>query len=297
MLKVITSAFLLASFVYCQSVPPGLLGVWQADLHASKFAGAPVSKYLEIIEEADFTISPQTHQTAHGIKELTESWSEEGGRELLTFSINQPLVVPFEGVMARMHASVHGNIMTVRAEVPGGPIAEHRRYQLSPDRNTLTIQSDQFGFGPVEHNRIVLRRKGIAAVEELRQPEKTATQVFKNVQTEALRKLPASELMNRMHYYSWALNRRCNFCHVMPFDADKKEQKRTAREMINMVTATNQTTLKQMPIDCFTCHQFRSRPLLRPLFTDEAAKQQSIESRDPTILVNGSEPPSSASSK
>jgi hypothetical protein len=37
----------------------------------------------------------------------------------------------------------------------------------------------------------------------------------------------------------------------MPFDADKNEQKRAAREMINMVMAMNQTRLKQTPIDCF----------------------------------------------
>jgi hypothetical protein len=286
---------LVTPFLFSQSVPPSLWGAWKADLHASKFAGPPVSKYIEIIEGGDFIIDPQTHQTVHGIKELTGSWSEEGGRELLTFSVNQPVVVPYQGVMARMTASVKGNQLEVRAEVPGGPIAEHRRYQLSSDENTLTIQSDQFGFGPVEHSTMVLRRQSVTAVEELRQPEETAGKAFKNVQTEALRKLPASELINRMHYFSWSLNKRCNFCHVMPFEADKKEQKRAAREMINMVMAMNQTTLKNTPIDCFTCHQFRNRPLLRPLFADEWTKQHSVESHDPTTLVNGSEPKSSVS--
>lgn len=295
MLKLLASAFLLTPLLFSQTVPSGLWGAWKADLHASKFAGSPVSKYLEIIEEGDFIIDSQTHQTAHGLKELTGSWSEEGGRELLTFSVDTPVVVPYQGVMARMTASVKGNQMEVRAEVPGGPIAEHRRYELSSDGSTLTIQSDQYGFGPVEHSTMVLRRQNITAVEELRQPEETAEKAFKNVQTEALRKLPASELMNRMHYFSWSLNKRCNFCHVMPFEADKKEQKATARQMINMVTAMNQTTLKKTPIDCFTCHQFRNRPLLRPLFADELTKQHSVESHDPTTLVNGAEHKSSAS--
>lgn len=82
---------------------------------------------------------------------------------------------------------------------------------------------------------------------------------------------------------------------VMPFEADKKEQKGTARQMINMVTAMNQTTLKKTPIDCFTCHQFRNRPLLRPHFADEWTRQHSVESHDPTTLVNGTEPKSPAS--
>jgi hypothetical protein len=83
----------------------------------------------------------------------------------------------------------------------------------------------------------------------------------------------------------------------MPFDADKKQQKRTARDMINLVTAMNHTTLKQTPIDCFTCHQFRNRPLMRPLFADEAAKQHSVELHDSTTLVNGPVPELSISAK
>jgi hypothetical protein len=191
MLKVLASAFLLTPYLFSQSVPPNIWGAWKADLHASKFAGPPVSKYLEIIEEGDFIVDPQSRQTVHGIKELSGSWSDEGGRELLTFTVARPVVVPYQGVMARMTASVKGNKMDVRADVPGGPIGEHRQYELSPDGNTLTIQSDQFGFGPVQHTTLVLRRQGMTAVEELRQPEDTAAKTFKNVQTEALRKLPA----------------------------------------------------------------------------------------------------------
>jgi hypothetical protein len=100
---------------------------------------------------------------------------------------------------------------------------------LSRDGRTLTIQSDQFGFGPVQHSTIVLQRQDRAAAEELRKPEETADKVFKNIQTEEFKKLPASEVINRMHYFSWSLNKRCNFCHVMPFEADKKDQ-RTARQ-------------------------------------------------------------------
>jgi hypothetical protein len=95
MLKLLASAFLLPAFLFSQSVPPNLWGAWKADLHASKFAGPPVSNYLEIVGEGDFTADPQTHQTAHGIKELTGSRTEEGGRELLTFSVNQPVVAPY----------------------------------------------------------------------------------------------------------------------------------------------------------------------------------------------------------
>lgn len=243
---------------------------------------------MEIIEEGDFVIDPQTHQTAHGIKELTGSWSEEGGRELLAFKLNTPLIVPYQGVMARITAIVKGNQLEVEAEVPGGPIREHRHYQLSPDGKTLTIQSDQYGFGPVEHNSIVLLRQHEEAVEELRKPEETAEKAFKNVQTEALKKLPASELLNRMHYISWSLNRRCDFCHVLPFDSDRKEQKRTARQMIAMTASLNQSMFKNRQIDCFTCHQFQPHPLSRPFFTDESEKQQAAELSDPTTLVRPS---------
>ncbi len=50
-----------------------------------------------------------------------------------------------------------------------------------------------------------------------------------------MRTLPASQFLEQMHYFAWALNKNCEFCHVKgEFDSDDKEEKRTAREMIKM---------------------------------------------------------------
>src|ERR1043166_6939844 len=93
--------------------------------------------------------------------------------------------------------------------------------------------------------------------------EKTVEQVEKNIKV--LTGMPASQLVPVMNFFSASLGRRCNFCHVnnngqWDYASDAKPEKNTAREMIKLVLATNNTLqgLKLDPIACFTCHRGRN---------------------------------------
>jgi hypothetical protein len=92
-----------------------------------------------------------------------------------------------------------------------------------------------------------------------------ASQVFKNIQIEWLKDVPAERflvIMNRG--YSRALGVSCTHCHVeQDFASDEKRPKRAAREMAVMHRMVNgqlrqMQNLKDSPddrsINCFTCH-------------------------------------------
>jgi hypothetical protein len=90
-------------------------------------------------------------------------------------------------------------------------------------------------------------------------PEKTAEQVYKNIQV--FQGLPASELRSTMQFFADSLGVQCTFCHAFPFDADVKPQKATARRMVKMVFAINKDTFNGRPqVTCYTCHRGSSRP-------------------------------------
>ena len=61
-----------------------------------------------------------------------------------------------------------------------------------------------------------------------------------------------------------SLGVRCNFCHVnnngtWDYASDEKGEKKSAREMITMVTGINKTSFRGNPeVSCFTCHRGKS---------------------------------------
>ena len=84
-------------------------------------------------------------------------------------------------------------------------------------------------------------------------------------------------LTQRMREFSFALNVRCQYCHVggdgvsfdgVNFSADDKPAKRTARFMLQMLDTLNQTTLAAAPqrrnppvrMDCVHCHRGSAVP-------------------------------------
>jgi hypothetical protein len=93
-----------------------------------------------------------------------------------------------------------------------------------------------------------------------------ASQVFKNVQIEWLKDVPAETFLVIMNVgYSRALGVRCTHCHVeQDFASDEKRPKRAAREMAVMHRMIN-GQLRQMQnlepppdkrsINCFSCHR------------------------------------------
>ncbi|HKE57286.1 MAG TPA: c-type cytochrome [Pyrinomonadaceae bacterium] len=92
--------------------------------------------------------------------------------------------------------------------------------------------------------------------------EKPVEEVHKNIQV--LKGLPESQLIPVMNYINSSLGVRCNFCHVnkdgtWDYASDEKGAKKSAREMITMVTGINKNSFKGNPeVSCYTCHRGNS---------------------------------------
>ncbi|HEX8137873.1 MAG TPA: c-type cytochrome [Pyrinomonadaceae bacterium] len=103
----------------------------------------------------------------------------------------------------------------------------------------------------------------VTAQDKPAQPEKTAEQVYKNIQV--LKGMPASQLDANMAFITGSLGVRCNHCHVNPFDKDEKPAKQTARRMMQMVFELNKGNFGgQSAVSCFTCHRGQPRPVSVP---------------------------------
>jgi photosynthetic reaction center cytochrome c subunit len=98
-----------------------------------------------------------------------------------------------------------------------------------------------------------------AAQDKPAQPEKTAAEVYKNIQV--LKGMPASQLDATMAFITGSLGVKCNHCHVNPFEKDEKPAKQTARKMMQMVFDLNKGDFNgQGAVSCFTCHRGQPRP-------------------------------------
>lgn len=99
--------------------------------------------------------------------------------------------------------------------------------------------------------------------------EKPAEKVYKNIK--ALKGMPAGELDGAMRFMAASLGVGCDFCHVTsekghwPMEKDDKEEKGTAREMIQMTKAINHAHFQDhAQVTCATCHHGRNEPLRQP---------------------------------
>ena len=242
---------------------PNLSGVWKADLTKSKFAGPPPTGYLAIIEQKG--------------PEFTETSAQTGPRgeqrAKLAINTSKPDVVYYQGLPTRFATTSEENTFNIAGEVPGRPMTLKRKYQLSSDGQTLTLDTLTSANGKDQQTTIVLLKQPDAAGDPLRKPEETAEVHYKNVKTD-LKTLPASEFINNMRYFTYALGKDCEFCHVQrKFDSDDKKEKVTARKMIAMNIAINQQNFDgKMEVRCFTCHEMHNKPLSRPQFPGEAEK-------------------------
>ena len=97
-------------------------------------------------------------------------------------------------------------------------------------------------------------------------------QVFKNIQVDFLKKVPAGRLLLIMDQgYSQALGVTCEHCHVKEdFSKDDKRPKRCARDMQQMHGDINQQLVKMQNlapnpnghfINCSTCHRGQIDPM------------------------------------
>jgi hypothetical protein len=265
------------------SQTPDLSGVWRADLQKSKRMGPPILTYLVIIEQKNAVFNNRTKEEALQITETTGTWGQRGEqRAVLAFFVNgKPKVGTYQGVPTELTGSIDGGKVMVKAEVAGRPSTFTRTYVLSADGKTLTMDEDGSNEGRAMHSTIVLEKQDDAAGEPLRKAEEIASVHFKNVKTDSLKSLPASQFLNSMRYFAWSLGKDCEFCHVeRKFDSDDKKEKGTARKMIDMVAAINEHNFEGKPeVRCFTCHEGNGHPLSHQLFADEieAAKARAAK--------------------
>lgn len=249
---------------------PDMTGVWKADLAASQFPGGRgPSQYLDIIS-----------QSGGKVTEQTGSWFPFGtSRSELIYNTNgDGIVERYDGVPSRETGEMKDGKLTVTVETDGRPETTTRTYDLSPDGQKLTVSVESTRDGHTMQSKLVLAKQPDSAGDPLRQPPPAASATYKNLKT-PLKDLNSEQFIDNMHYFAWALNKNCEFCHVQhDFASDDKEQKRTARVMISMVNGISQDTFHGKPeVSCFTCHEFHNRPLSRPLFPGEKPEEHGHE--------------------
>jgi hypothetical protein len=291
MRRIAAIALFSAALVCAES--PSITGVWKADLEKSKLQGPPPTNYLVMISQKMAVFDRRTKEEATLITDLTGVWGERGEqRSELTFFSGKTSVRYYRGVPTRLTAAASGNTLVVDGEVDGRPSTFKRTYELSADGQTLTVNETGSNEGHSMQSTVVLSKQSDSAADALRKPEELAGAHFKNVKTEYLKALPASEFINNMRYFSWALNKDCEFCHVEhKFDSDDKEEKRTARKMVEMTAAINEHNFEgHQEVRCFTCHEFHGHPLSRPLFADEAAAMKAREEKEAAEHKQGPPP-------
>lgn len=110
-------------------------------------------------------------------------------------------------------------------------------------------------------------------------PGKPAEEVYKNIQV--LRGLPSEALLPEMRLFSGALGGNCDFCHMAGDNSkDDKATKKTARQMIVMVTSLNQTSFGgRTLVTCYTCHRGNSQPVTEPTLPTVERSPEELEAK------------------
>jgi hypothetical protein len=99
--------------------------------------------------------------------------------------------------------------------------------------------------------------------------QKLAEEQFKNIQ--ALKGIPAEQLIPAMQFIAASLGVECEFCHVHEkMDSDDKKPKKIARQMITMMLDIDKTNFEgRLEVTCYTCHRGAAMPVSIPAIKDE----------------------------
>jgi hypothetical protein len=108
---------------------------------------------------------------------------------------------------------------------------------------------------------------------------KLAEEEFKNIQ--ALKGIPADQVIPSMQFIAASLGVECEHCHVAHAnEKDDKKPKVTARKMINMMMAINKDSFEgKRVVTCYSCHRGAPDPVATPILTDEEAKPAAEEKK------------------
>jgi hypothetical protein len=110
---------------------------------------------------------------------------------------------------------------------------------------------------------------------------KLAEEEFKNIQ--ALKGIPADQVIPSMQFIAASLGVECEYCHVAHAnEKDDKKPKVTARKMINMMMAINKDNFEgRRRVTCYSCHRGSRDPVATPILTDEEPRQAADEGKKP----------------
>jgi photosynthetic reaction center cytochrome c subunit len=115
-------------------------------------------------------------------------------------------------------------------------------------------------------------------------PGEKAEEHFKNIQ--ALKGIPADELIPAMQFISASLGVDCEFCHVEHHpEADDKKEKKTARSMITMTLAIDHDHFDgKLAVTCMSCHRGATHPVGMPaVATADERPEESAEAPPPAL--------------
>ena len=101
---------------------------------------------------------------------------------------------------------------------------------------------------------------------------KKAEEQFKNIQ--ALKGVPADQIIPTMQFIAASLGVECDFCHVQnAFDKDDKKPKQTARKMMEMMFAINKDNFEgHREVTCYSCHRGNAHPVAIPTVASDEPK-------------------------
>ena len=104
---------------------------------------------------------------------------------------------------------------------------------------------------------------GGTALAQTSDQDKPVEQTKKNIKV--LKGMPTSQLIPVMAFMSNSLGVTCAYCHTAEWESDEKEEKDTARGMINMVRDINEHHFAgEVAVTCNSCHQGHTRPAAIP---------------------------------
>jgi photosynthetic reaction center cytochrome c subunit len=108
---------------------------------------------------------------------------------------------------------------------------------------------------------------------------KLAEEEYKNIQ--ALKGIPADQVIPAMQFIAASLGVECEYCHVAHAnEKDDKKPKVTARKMINMMMAINKENFEgHREVTCYSCHRGAAKPVGTPILSDEGLRQATGEEK------------------
>jgi len=236
-----------------QESTPNLSGIWRWNPEKSQVSGRPATNRRVKIEQQGSDLTITTRVMGEMGEDIHKFHYTIGSDDNTNEMMGSPLkskVQWKDGALAVDSVATTGM----------GEIRLSDTWTLSPDGQTLTFHESRImGDRPPNEDTVVYEKQAEADWEPP-QPPKLAEEAFKNIQV--FKGVPAPEVMNAMRSFTRSLGVKCDFCHVEgAFDKDDKDEKQTARKMIQMAHQINKDNFGgHMRVTCWTCHRGASEP-------------------------------------